>query len=615
MRHAGGSLSTDAANLDASRVWESQLHLAVKDGTLCFLFKNKVTHYHGRGFEMLAALTQHCRPDTVSNAFASLVSLFNDVQGESEPILEYRSRFEGLTQELSRCKVVLPHLLSVMLFLRALHIRYADIIKQFCTHFKSIETTSINSIVSDVAYQDGFKLVDSKKSKPGASPSPCVPATAAANTACQGQVWQSPFEWLTKYGLKEIKGCWMHAMAGTGICPICHCDVQPYHVPTKCPLLTELNRKLIVCQPARPSSAAAAPAGAKADPAGTPSPAPNPGGCAASTDTGFGSGSAGSVAAPSGLTAAVAPVSDEEGEYDTDEEFTWDGNETAFGDLNCNLTKSVGPYPSPSCCHARVSFSTNDAPSAFRSISLPTTITRLIDKLSLSPTAPLFNGCFAVADSGATDHMFPDKSSFISYKIVSGLQVCMGNNSYILVLGCGTANVALNGKCVLVWNSLHVPGLAAPLYSLRAHMHQPGCGFVASDTTGFLVYFPTFVLSVDTLVDCHLSYEPLGLCAPLETLHYAQPQCPPTYYPLELASASSTAIPSPTAPAFIEDNTSTVSMAVPPSLSPPLATEFPVDLGSVSTQLQALPEAIFKTSSTSAPPLRHHLPRTLPRQL
>jgi hypothetical protein len=166
-RHADNSLSMDAENLDASRRWEGKLHLAVKDGTLHFLFENKGTQYHGRGFEMLAALTQHCHPDTVSNAFASLLSLFNDVQGESEPILEYCSHFNGLTQELLRCKVILPHLLSVMLFLRALHIRYADIIEQFHTRFKSIETASIDSIVSDVAYQDGFKLVDSKKGKPG----------------------------------------------------------------------------------------------------------------------------------------------------------------------------------------------------------------------------------------------------------------------------------------------------------------------------------------------------------------------------------------------------------------------------------------------------------------
>jgi hypothetical protein len=177
----------------------------------------------------------------VSNAFASLLSLFNDVQGESEPILEYRSRFDGLTLKLMYCKVVLPHLLSLMLFLCALHVRYADIVEQFRTRFKSIETTTVDSIVSNVMFQDGFKLVDSKKGKPDAgasNPNQRMPAVATANTDCQGQVWQSPFEWLSKYGLKGIKGHWTRAMVGTGFCPICHCDEKPFHVPTQCPLLT-----------------------------------------------------------------------------------------------------------------------------------------------------------------------------------------------------------------------------------------------------------------------------------------------------------------------------------------------------------------------------------------
>ena len=91
---------------------------------MIFLFKNKGTLFHGHGFEMLAALMQHCRPDLVSNAFSSLLSLFNDVQGETESIIEYCSRFDGLTLELSQCKVTIPSFLMVMLFLRALHSQY-----------------------------------------------------------------------------------------------------------------------------------------------------------------------------------------------------------------------------------------------------------------------------------------------------------------------------------------------------------------------------------------------------------------------------------------------------------------------------------------------------------
>jgi hypothetical protein len=86
---------------------------------------------------------------------------------------------------------------------------------------------TIDSIVSDLTYHNGFLFINhSKKGKLGSSPGPCVPAAALANTYvdCQGKVWKTPFEWLVQYGIKGIKGCWMRAMAGTGICPICHRD-------------------------------------------------------------------------------------------------------------------------------------------------------------------------------------------------------------------------------------------------------------------------------------------------------------------------------------------------------------------------------------------------------
>ena len=100
--HNNDSLTIDTNNFDASRAWEGQLQLAVLDGTLCFLFENKGILYHGHGFEMLATLMQHCRLDSISNAFTSLLSLFNDVQGKSESIIEYRSHFDGLTIELAK---------------------------------------------------------------------------------------------------------------------------------------------------------------------------------------------------------------------------------------------------------------------------------------------------------------------------------------------------------------------------------------------------------------------------------------------------------------------------------------------------------------------------------
>ena len=59
--------------------------------------------------EMIDVLNRHCRPDSVTNAFTTLMSLFNDVQGDTKPIVEFWSRFEGMVLDMSRCKVVIPH--------------------------------------------------------------------------------------------------------------------------------------------------------------------------------------------------------------------------------------------------------------------------------------------------------------------------------------------------------------------------------------------------------------------------------------------------------------------------------------------------------------------------
>jgi hypothetical protein len=66
--------------------------------------------------------------------------------------------------------------------------------------------------------------------------------------------------------------------------------------------------------------------------------------------------------------------------------------------------------------------------------------------LSQGPIAPGSSGCLAIADSGATDHMFPDKSAFISYKTTSNLKVRMGNNTYLPVLARDSAIISLNGQ-------------------------------------------------------------------------------------------------------------------------------------------------------------------------
>ncbi len=122
---------TDLRNTEASCFWEEQILVAVQEGSLRFLFETKGSMYDGKGFEMLDALNQHCRPDSVANAFTTPLSLFNDNMGELEEIMAFRSRFDGMVNNMAGCKIVIPPILMVMFFLSLLHSRYNELLEQF----------------------------------------------------------------------------------------------------------------------------------------------------------------------------------------------------------------------------------------------------------------------------------------------------------------------------------------------------------------------------------------------------------------------------------------------------------------------------------------------------
>jgi hypothetical protein len=152
---------------------------------------------------MLAALNQHCCLETVANIFTLFMSLFNDVQGNSEPIIEICSCFDGTVMDMTWCKIMIPLILLVMFFLCALHGHYTDLLKQFCSCFKVLEDASVNSVVEDVRYHDSFTLAGPKK-----CPSPLrswVPKASAANADKHGHEWNNLFEWLSSYTKKGTK--------------------------------------------------------------------------------------------------------------------------------------------------------------------------------------------------------------------------------------------------------------------------------------------------------------------------------------------------------------------------------------------------------------------------
>ena len=199
-----------------------------------------------------------------------------------------------------------------------------------------------------------------------------------------------------------------------------------------------------------------------------------------------------------------------------------------------------------------------------KSIAMPRIVQRLLSNPSSHsiPTTfqpDLSRTSLLVADSGATDHMIPDRSAFISYKRVHDLRVRMGNKTFAPVLGKGSALISLNGKKVLVRDCLHVPDLRNPLYSLRAHQRQRGCGFLGIHGHGVFVYFPHFVLEVDTTTDCHLRYQPLGRTCGLSEVDYVQPKRPTLIGAPTASDAATTPVTIPpdaidTMPTYVNHN-------------------------------------------------------------
>lgn len=114
------------------------------------------------------------------------------------------------------------------------------------------------------------------------------------------------------------------------------------------------------------------------------------------------------------------------------------------------------------------------------------------------------------ADSGATRHMFPDYSTFVSYHKCYNKTVQLGDSTELPIYGYGTAKFSLNGRIIVVRNALHVPGLTDPLYSLRQHRFMSGCGFFSHYDSGAFLLFPTFEIKVDDTVDCLLNFKTIG---------------------------------------------------------------------------------------------------------
>jgi hypothetical protein len=245
---------------------------------------------------------------------------------------------------------------------------------------------------------------------------------------------------------------------------ICHnTSNKPTHHSKDCPILKKIGLKLVKRTPANGDDVASR-VGQEAPPPAPPTAPP-----AAPNPLAKNGGSAGT---PGAFTAAT-----ESNSYDLGDDFDYEGKYEGKVYSNGNSKSNVPVYPCAS--HASVNNLSPDLPpvttscrrstssidpKGIRTVRLPKLVTALLNNPLAHSIAFMSSKLWPrtsllVANTGATDHMIPDKSAFISYRPVSRRHVRMGNNLFAPILGTESAIISLNGKRILIRDCLHVPAL------------------------------------------------------------------------------------------------------------------------------------------------------------
>jgi hypothetical protein len=397
------ALITDPSNALASQFWEGQIRTALKDGPTRFLFENNGSTYFDKGFQMLQVLEDHFRPSSISNTFTTLLSLFNDRQGDTEGIHQFCSRFEGHLLALSCSLVAIPSILQVMLFLWAIHSHYQDLLNQFVTKQKDLSSATFDSVVADAKFMDEFATVGLIGKAICPSYTPHSPAAATAVTNRSGREHCFPWEWLSTLESSGILSCWHWSLKGGFYC--CFCHTNDKHNPLKCPMLAKLNLKLI---DVGGGSLGGVGVGSKSLVCG-PLASPSPGTPGAKVAAAVSHTTPSNEAPPSalvGMAAALVVVEDE----DLTDSFCWDEDNdgATFADARNSkalVSSYAPPSPGPACCNVCVKlalpYSTYLPTHQCDNIVLPSSLIHALQK-AIPTTTRGTPFCLVVANTGAT---------------------------------------------------------------------------------------------------------------------------------------------------------------------------------------------------------------------
>ena len=114
------------------------------------------------------------------------------------------------------------------------------------------------------------------------------------------------------------------------------------------------------------------------------------------------------------------------------------------------------------------------------------------------------------ADSGESEYILPDYSTFKKYHRLSNIYAALGDNTRPLIKVIGTAVYTLSGRTILTCNVIHITALGGPLYYLRKHRKISGCVVYYSYKDGSYLFFPNFILQSEYSYANIFSYQSLG---------------------------------------------------------------------------------------------------------
>jgi hypothetical protein len=400
---------------------------------------------------MLNYIGKHFNPSGAIDFLGYIFDLIDIKQGADKPVATLQARFSRVFALLKMGSVDIGSGLQVGFMLRSLRSCYSAVVTDYQLGRHSVPSATLQTVVKHCTAfnKDPWTGPVGRDSCPVHSP---LANTTSASPGEPSVTYNAMEHISFNYHLSRQRKSLSNLANKCLICP--NSAQGNKHTAEKCPILKKLGMKLKKCLAADNSKESAVRVASNASTAFTPAPPPAP------------PSDGGSTIVPGACTAIT-----EVGMHESGDEFDYKGKyEGAFYAGSNKPSKNVSLYLSvPHSCshmsleiinfasttsqsfpienHARMAVNPKDVTTIF----LPKHVMVLLNKPpahSIKTFSQAHRPCTSllVADTGATNHMIPDKSMLISYRPCSGQQVRMGNNSFMPILGTGSAIISLNAK-------------------------------------------------------------------------------------------------------------------------------------------------------------------------